>query len=496
MRQRSSHTLIARNQQPPYRIYDVDLSKEWLELVRQEKVAGTVPLPVDTIAENGDKSIATFVKYGVRMTPSCENSNDLTCQEFVVEEGLEAGEVSRHPIIRSINETLAKLQDPRHQNTPILEEATSSMSGVAFQKAGKFVAQLQLVRTLRPPSSAGFSGAMTSVPPPYDSSTDSFVTGPLRLELRPLVGRLTLEKGQSSSLITPWDVYHNVSPADVRGHFLLLPTISEPSNWRGQAFTTEDCHDIVHLADAIAPPGSLMIGYNSVGAGASQNHIHCHAWPSPPVPLLDEESPAMGGWDTYPVSKIQSIYDFCDVVKEDSSSVEVSYLEYPVFCVLLSAESSNLKLLEKSLATVLQCLDTAPHNIAFFNRIAKDDDKVDEESLGDSVSTKESRWVDVYVFARSKERSDILPTLKLGVSEMLGVFHAQSGKELERLCTIISREDLPIGEAHSHDHDHEDYAAGDVSLMEQALLDVNVEDELDLWENIKSKLNDLPDQSS
>jgi hypothetical protein len=90
--------------------------------------------------------------------------------------------------------------------------------------------------------------------------------------------------------------------------------------------------------------------------------------------------------------------------------VEVSYLEYPVFCILLSAESSNLKTLARALATVLQCLDTARHNIAFFNRISKDDDKVDEESLGDSVSTKESRWVDVYVFARSKERSDILPT--------------------------------------------------------------------------------------
>ena len=45
-------------------------------------------------------------------------------------------------------------------------------------------------------------------------------------------------------------------------------------------------------------------------------------------------------------------------------------------------------------------------------------------------------YVDVYVFVWSKEISDVLPTLRLGISEMMGAFHAQSDEELQRLATI------------------------------------------------------------
>ena len=164
-------------------------------------------------------------------------------------------------------------------------------------------------------ASPGFSEITHSIPPAYDPDIDSFVTGPLRLELRPLVATFNLP-----ALKTKWDIFHNVSPADARGHFLLLPTLSDPKvNWRGQVFTSNDCHDLVHLTDSVRPFGSLLLGFNSVGAGASQNHIHCHCWPSPPLPFLaeaedttneEDEDSVVKGWNCYPVSKVKSIYDF------------------------------------------------------------------------------------------------------------------------------------------------------------------------------------------
>ncbi|KAG7356551.1 hypothetical protein IV203_001237 [Nitzschia inconspicua] len=463
--------------QPPYQIHDLKLSDLWIDLVRHDKVAATVQLP-----NENDEAVTTTVKYGVRMVSS---EMGPTCQEFVMQDGCVSDETNQHPSIRSINETLSKLQG-RQQDY----DDSPSTSGVAFREAGGFVAQLQLVRTLRPPPSPGFSGTITSVPPPYNESTDSFVTGPLRLQLRPLVGRLTLDEENpwdenDRPLHTPWDVYHNVSPADVRGHFLLLPTISKTSNWRGQVFTEEDCHDMVHLTNAIMPPGSLLIGYNSVGAGASQNHIHCHVWPCPPVPLLKHDDTA--GWNAYPVSKVTSIYDFFDVFAGDTDQVEVSYLKYPVFCVLLSASSQSLNLLGKVLTTVMECLDAAPHNLAFLNRFSEDNDERD--------LIQKELWVDVYVFARSKERSDVLPTLKLGVSEMMGVFHAQSNEELQCLSTLIPREQFEDDGHHSlehdHDHDHDEVIEETMSIMEHALADVSIDDEAALWQSIKSKLEEL-----
>jgi hypothetical protein len=459
--------------QPPYQIENLDLSSLWLDLVTQDKVAVSVPLP-----DSAHSEVRLSMNYGVRMVESACFGGTV-CQEYVMEEGLLPGDISQHPTIRFINETLTQLQtQPQDDSSP--------SSGVTFLQAGGFVAQLQLVRTLRPPPSPGFSGAMTSVPPDYDPTTDSFVTGPLRLELRPLVGRLYLKDNDVlSPLHTPWDVFHNVSPADARGHFLLLPTISETRNWRGQVFTAKDCRDMIHLTNTIEPPGSLLIGYNSVGAGASQNHIHCHAWPCPPLPLLYDADDDLYGWNAYPVSKVTSVYDFCDVTidkdndKGGDGRVEVSYLNYPVFCVILSASTSNLDMLGECLETILESIETAPHNIAFLNRALKNDDAIAEHRC----------YVDVYVFVRRKERSDVLPTLKLGVSEMMGVFHAQSDDELHTLATLVPRQveaEINIGDQ-THDHDHgnsEDVISG----MERALADVSVSNEVELWASIKDKL--------
>jgi hypothetical protein len=433
--------------QPPYEIASIDLSRKWIELVRDDKVAATVNIPND---QNGGDFA---VRYGVRLVARDSGTH---CEEFV-EEVVESS--SGHELIQQISSTLMNLQEQA-------AESSSTSVAVQYSMDGDFAAQLQLVRTLRPPPSPGFSESTTSVPPEYDSSTDSFVTGPLRLELRPLVALLELPE-----LTTRWDVFHNVSPADTRGHFLLLPTLSAVSNLRGQVMTKEDCNDLVHLTLSIKPEGALLVGFNSVGAGASQNHMHCHAWPSPPVPLMSEnvndndDKEEVTGWNCYPVSRTGSIYDICDI---HEGKVEVSYLKYPVFCVQLSATLPHLNLLGEALAVVLDSVGEAPYNVGFLNRPQEQDHDHDHDE-DEHVESNPVTAVDIYVFVRAKERSSELPTLKLGISEMMGVFHAQSEIELQQL--VMTSDD-----------------AEDDGPMMRALMDVSYEPSGELWETIKDNL--------
>jgi hypothetical protein len=428
--------------QPDYQVASSDLSSQWIQLVKDGKVSATVNIDC-----NGDK---VDVTYGVRLVT---RGSKTRCEEFVEEHGLEPGQSSRYEFFQRINSTLTSIQEK--------EALSPSSSAVQYAVGGDFCAQLQLVRTLRPAPSPGFSGSTTSIPPEYDASTDSFVTGPLRLELRPCVATISVP-----NMFTPWDVFHNVSPADARGHFLLLPTLTDESkNWRGQVLTKQDCHDLTHLASSVKPTGSLLIGFNSVGAGASQNHIHCHAWPSPPVPLMqgndDDEERKTKGWDCYAVSKVESIYDFCDI---RDGQVEISYLKYPVFCVQLSATEQHLALLGQALATTLDAVGDAPYNIGILNR-------PQEDEHGNTETP-----VDVFVFARSKERSDVLPSLKLGISEMMGVFHAQNDAELEELVALSEEEEE--------------------GRMARALRDVSHDEEEGLWERIKENLGQLDQAES
>jgi hypothetical protein len=119
----------------------------------------------------------------------------------------------------------------------------------------------------------------------------------------------------------------------------------------------------------------------------------------------------------------------------------------------------------------MDALDTRPHNIAFLNRNQGHDDGGDGNENDAFI-----QCVDVYVFARSKERSNVLPTLKLGVSEMMGVFHAQSDEELEILASSIAQ-DGPNDAKRSQ--------------MEHALLDVTAQNEDELWHTMKEKLEAL-----
>ena len=485
-----------QQQQPEYSIASIDLSQKWMDLVQRQQVSATVQMPAATLEDESSSpspSSQVLVRYGVRLFENKNNYKRMYCEEFV--EQVESSSCSTKEESSAVTNVLC-------DSIRIINETlrSSAASSAAYRMDSDFVAQLQLVRTLRPPPSPGFSSSSTttsSVPPPYDPSTDSFLTGPLRLELRPLVAHLHLP-----TLNTTWDVFHNVSPADKRGHFLLLPTLTDTNNCRGQLFTKNDCYDMVYIANSIKPEGSLMLGFNSVGAGASQNHIHCHAWPYPPIPFTlqmaeihddDDDDDVDHDNDVspngYAVCNVKSIYDFYDIYH---GKVEISYLKYPVFCLQLSASEQNLDLLGMALSTVLGTIGDSPYNIGFLNRnqvLLMEEEKDDDDDRhnhshdhqdddGDDHHHQQEQqqdatsYVDVFLFVRSKERSDIVPSLKLGISEMMGVFHAQSKQELEMLATSCDNEEA-------------------MGPMEQALQDVSYQNEEELWNLIQVTLSQL-----
>ena len=153
-----------------------------------------------------------------------------------------------------------------------------------------------------------------------------------------------------------------------------------------------------------------------------------------------------------------------DIYHLTDSRVEVSYLKYPVFCLRLSTVEDELDLLWQALKATLDAIGEAPFNLGFLNREMEQD-------------TGPVRCVEVFVFARSKERSMVLPSLKLGISEMMGVFHAQSNEELELLVSeVANTQDAQVGQG---------------GQMAQALKEVSFEDRTTLWNSIKDSLANL-----
>ena len=127
------------------------------------------------------------------------------------------------------------------QATRLKDSLSQSSKGLRTERDGDFFAQLQLVRTLRPARAfSKASGERSCEPPAY--APGSLVAGPLRLQLRPRAAEVSANG-------RPWDCFHNVSPCDPRGHFLLLPSLDDRRTWRSQALTRDDCSDICALAD-------------------------------------------------------------------------------------------------------------------------------------------------------------------------------------------------------------------------------------------------------
>lgn len=149
-----------------------------------------------------------------------------------------------------------------------------------------------------------------------------------------------------------------------------------------------------------------------MGAGASQNHVHCHAWPNPPVAATAYAAEAAAAlasdaFETYVLRGADGAA--YGSVQSEGHRLDAALLDYPCACVRL--RSQDPLLLGKGLGAVVAALqgDELPHNVC---------------ALGG----------DVYVFARRRERAPGLPS-RLGASEMMGTFHCASRSELDAAAT-------------------------------------------------------------
>ncbi len=589
-----------------YGLGGVDLSTRWLELVREGRVAAITTFRDDDDDENEE---GVSVRYGVKL------DDDRGLMEYVQilpsdnADGFVHGRDDRGETrsttakssktkwrIESIIEILREIQQC---NAPGKNSLKSNGSKIAIQciRQGPYAAQLQLVRTLRPPRPKNMetdndtkdccnnvqkdgnknadmsahnnpeaSTAMTAscTPPPYDPC-NSFLVGTLRLygqgkfhgdgEPRERMARVRVPRlNPNSSCVDAldvaanedgavgmmdWDIYHNISPIDPRGHFLLLPCLdwghlthgnsasnavsdhltdtkrhysnqnsimmhnntksvaridatNSANTWRDQSLLPSDCCDVTYLASTIYPPGSLMLSFNSVGAGASQNHIHCHGWVSPSPPFLVEsdfngDDHADGSHDITSSFQRNNVHRYAVTGAVDATNfspltlrhgTKVPMLEYPCTCIKLSSISSSLAIAEmgESLAKIVAIAQNmnVPHNVAWTNT---------PPTMGSNIlSSKEKEddrasWLETYIFFRSKSQTiipndesgaitsngDGVDIFRLGASEMLGLFHSSSKAQLERLSACDG-------------------------CMEQILRDVSWEPRRELWEKVCNAL--------
>ena len=462
-----------------YGIGGVDLYSRWIALVDQGHVTATTTMSNEDIcdnysSDNDDDSLN--VRYGVKLFKKEGESKIHHLVEFVelLHENNVPNSSKMKERIRSINETLSEMQSTLW--TKIDSGDNNSGLAIKFIEDGPYVVQLQLVRTLRPPRSKEMSGtdviaataatATASCQPPQYNQCNSFLVGQLRLfgqegdfhgegEPRVRIAKLSARPNEADQRM--WDIYHNISPVDPRGHFLLLPDLEESKkNWRDQSLIANDCYDMTYLASTIQPAGSLIITFNSVGAGASQNHIHCHGWVYPPPPLVQE-----GRRSGYAV----------EIAAETSSltlkhGTTVSLLDYPCSCIKLSVVIDGGKGADKqrppfaaldefggAIATIVQIAQEmeAPHNVAWTNR----------NNSNEGTATLKS-----YIFFRSKAETTITNgVFRLGASEVLGLFHCSSNDEMKSLS----------GEG----------------FMESILRDVSKEPRDMIWDRVESELSKI-----
>ncbi len=147
------------------------------------------------------------------------------------------------------------------------------VTDVTESNLGAYMVQYNGYRALRPANLPSKMGRQPDRKPhqinPQTGKMDCLFscdnpTDPLSLLVRPAL----FEKEVNGRI---WRAYHNASPFEKDGHFLLVPDINKAQQRRMQKVTREDIEDISSLCK---DSRHVMVFFNSLHAGATVNHIH------------------------------------------------------------------------------------------------------------------------------------------------------------------------------------------------------------------------------
>jgi len=222
--------------------------------------------------------------------------------------------------------------------------------------------------------------------PAHDENTCSMCAGNLRLALREQAAQVSLPKGRK------WDLHFNISPLVREGHFLGVPDMSHKEGRRKQELLQSDCEDMVHLHNSLP---SYCVNFNAPGAGATQNHVHIHAWRQTfryPV----ETAPQLQGTEEWSVGECQ-----------------IQLLDYPASVVKLSSPRQAGSA-EETGGVIFALLEAA------------------KIRGGVSWNVVLSRG-DAYVFLRSGEKSDAIPGLTIGCAQLMGFWTVDTTAQFDTL---------------------------------------------------------------
>ena len=215
----------------------IDLSERWIELVGNNQVQS-----VCNVQDESGNTIT--IQYGLQLV-----NNEI--QQFCVYHD------SKTPFLV--------------ETDYIPEEIKLTTADSQIPITVKIILNYRMFYTKSDPSIVRLDGKIRQLllEKPHNDEICSFCVGNWNLIDRPALYKIVLPITRRKL-----DIHWNIAPQEHKGHFLIVPEITELTNRRHQYLILEDMENLFDLVLHCVDSTSGWFGYNCIGAGASQNHIH------------------------------------------------------------------------------------------------------------------------------------------------------------------------------------------------------------------------------
>ncbi len=239
-------------------------------------------------------------------------------------------------LARSITEALRQglqLADPEDDLMVFLKLHAigfEHLRTVESRRSGPWHMMFNPIRALRPPRNSG--QAFTGLQRPFDPAGFHFN--------KPFLAKEVLWEGALSG--KPARLLYNKFPF-ARLHGLLVPS---PLENRPQSLTPE-LHGWAWDVATQSQVSGLCLGYNSLGAGASVNHLHFQSFvQADPLPVEDARFAHNGGSEPYPVpchryTEADAAWLHLDQLHQDNQPYNLIYSRNGLYLIARAAQDSD-----------------------------------------------------------------------------------------------------------------------------------------------------------